>query len=108
MNSNDSKQVTCVICSREMTVTQCSRNRYSGTCPYCKTYDNGTARGRLVTNAESSLCDADGHEWTWNRNRRTCKRCGHWEELVRTDSPSIGYEWMIVDSRDKRSRGDGR
>lgn len=90
------KQITCVGCCREFSVTQRARTQYAGVCPHCGTYDNGTSRARLTTNAERALCAADGHDMEWNGNRGTCVRCGHWEEITETDSPSIFYHWQLV------------
>ena len=65
-----------------------------GMCPYCGTYDNGTSKHKLTTQAEMNLC-VDGHDWVWKRNKRTCVKCGYWERFAETDSISIDYRWTI-------------
>jgi len=97
------KQRTCMVCSREFAVKRVGKTQYSGTCPHCGTYDNGTSRARLATNAERKLCALDGHEFVTSGDREVCARCGHWEELRRTDSTSIGQAWAIVRSREENN-----
>jgi len=81
------KQITCMVCFREFRVKQHEgRSKYVGTCPYCVTYDNGTAFGRLSTNAELALCEEFGHEWVLTRDGvYKCQRCGYWEKRKKGD-----------------------
>jgi len=82
------KNITCTVCFREMTVTQAggAGSNYFGTCPYCRTYDNGTGYGKLTIEAEYAACRELGHDWGaptrtevhgQKMQKRKCKRCGH-------------------------------
>ena len=96
---------TCLVCSREFTTTaKAGKRKFCGTCPYCGTYDNGSANSRLATSAEIQLCEQDGHEWkrtdqSKDGNRYVCQRCGDWMLLKRTRSDSIDCLWTKNDGR---------
>lgn len=97
-----SLQRTCEVCQREFTAVRSKLKRnIAGKCPYCGTYDNGTANGRLSLEMEYVQCEENDHSWRpykkpdWlARPERygSCSRCENCRMIIIEDFSCISVD----------------